>query len=53
MSDLPAKPKRPKPGPKKNFSPNSQRMNTIQKCQKALRDLVRKGFITDPDAASR
>ena len=47
------KPKKPKPGPRRNFSPDMQRMNTIQKCQKALRDLVKKGYITDPEAALR
>jgi hypothetical protein len=53
MSELPAKKKKPRPGPKKNFSPDMQKFNTVQKCQKALRDLVKKGYITDPEAALR
>jgi hypothetical protein len=52
MSDLPA-PKRPKPGPKKNFSPGMQRMNWIFKCQKAAQELHKKGRISDPDLAER
>jgi hypothetical protein len=49
----PTKKKKPRPGPKKNFSPDMQKFNTVQKCQKALRDLVKKGYITDPEAALR
>lgn len=50
---IPVKKKRPKPGPKKNFSPETARMNNIHACQKALRELVKSGGISDPDVAAR
>src|SRR5690242_12317881 len=47
------KKKRPKPSPKKNFKPEVLQMNEIHSYQKALRELVKTGGITDPDLATR
>ena len=45
--------KRPKPGPKRNFKPEVLQMNQIRSYQKALRELVKTGSVTDPDLATR
>jgi hypothetical protein len=45
--------KRPKPGPKRNFKPEVLQMNEIHSYQRALRELVRSGGVTDPDVAAR
>ena len=50
---VPVKKKRPRPGPKRNFSPETARMNNIHACQKALRELVKSGGISDPEIAAR
>jgi hypothetical protein len=53
MTDLPTKPKRPKPGPKRNFSSEQARMNAINSYRKALRALVKTGGVSDPALATR
>ena len=52
MNELVKRP-RPRPGPKKNFSPDSARMNIINACRKALTDLVKRGGVSDPELARR
>ena len=50
---VPVKKKRPKPGPKRNFKPEVAQLTNIHACQKALRELVKSGGISDPDPIAR
>ena len=50
---VPVKNKRPRPGPKRHFKPEVLQMNKIHSYQKALRELVKSGGISDPDVIAR
>lgn len=50
---VPVKKKRPRPGPKRNFSPEVAQLNNIHACQRALKELVRTGGISDFDVIAR